>query len=200
MENHTCCHSAKPKERVGYRLKVTIGIFCAILAFSFLPFSFLGDLNTNLVSYINLVWWAVILGILIGGLVDYFVPSTFINRLLGGGNFRSIIYAVVSGFLLSACSHGILAIAIQLYKKGASTAAVVTFLLASPWANLPVTLLLFSFFGWQALLFIGAAMVIAVITGVTFLFLEQNGLVEASLNFEEVSKDNWQKVAMKKRI
>ena len=49
---------------------------------------------------------------------------------------------------MSACSHGILAIAIQLYKKGASPAAVVAFLLAAPWANLTMTLILISFFVW----------------------------------------------------
>ena len=48
---------------------------------------------------------------------------------------------------MSACSHGILAISMQLYKKGASIPSVITFLLASPWANFPVTILLFGFFG-----------------------------------------------------
>jgi uncharacterized membrane protein YraQ (UPF0718 family) len=48
---------------------------------------------------------------------------------------------------MSVCNHGILAIAMQLHKKGASTPAVIAFLLASPWANFPLTLMLIGFFG-----------------------------------------------------
>ncbi|UCB59392.1 MAG: hypothetical protein JSV67_03615 [Thermoplasmatales archaeon] len=33
---------------------------------------------------------------------------------------------------MSACSHGILTIAIEFYKKGVNTSSVVAFLLASP--------------------------------------------------------------------
>jgi uncharacterized membrane protein YraQ (UPF0718 family) len=68
----------------------------------------------------------------------------------------------------------------QLYKKGASIPAVITFLLATPWANLPVTILLFGFFGWKAFLFILAAMIIALITGGVFMGLEKAGLIEKS--------------------
>ncbi|MEK7330417.1 MAG: permease, partial [Candidatus Eisenbacteria bacterium] len=45
------------------------------------------------------------------------------------------------GFLASTCSHGCLALTIELYRKGASTPAVVSFLLASPWASMSLTLL-----------------------------------------------------------
>ena len=79
---------------------------------------------------------------------------------------------------MSACSHGILAIAIELYKKGASTSSVVAFLLASPWANLPITFLLFGFFGLKAGLIIVSAIIIAFITGIIFQLLEKKGLVE----------------------
>jgi len=82
---------------------------------------------------------------------------------------------------MSVCSHGILALAIQLYKKGASTSSVVAFLLASPWANLPITLLLISFFGLiKALYIMGAAIVIAVITGLLFQVLEKTRIVEVN--------------------
>jgi uncharacterized membrane protein YraQ (UPF0718 family) len=89
---------------------------------------------------------------------------------------------VLAGFLMSACSHGILALAIQLYKKGASTPAVVSFLLASPWANLPITILMFGFFGIKAFLIIISAVVIALITGFIFILLESRKMVESNPN------------------
>jgi uncharacterized membrane protein YraQ (UPF0718 family) len=79
---------------------------------------------------------------------------------------------------MSACSHGILAIAIALYKKGANTSSVIAFLLASPWANLPITILFFGFFGLKAFVIVISAIVIAIITGLIYQVLERKGKVE----------------------
>jgi uncharacterized membrane protein YraQ (UPF0718 family) len=54
--------------------------------------------------------------------------------------------ALFLGTALSTCCHGILAISIQLYKKGASIPAIITLLMAAPWANFPMTILLVIFF------------------------------------------------------
>ena len=190
MEHH-CCHEPADTVSVDKKLKISalaLGIFILL---SFAPLSWLEPLNESLLSYLGLIWWAVALGLLLGGLIDHFVPGDFINRMLGGRSILSLFRAVLAGFLLSACSHGILAIAMQLYQKGARIAATMTFLLASPWANLPVTVLLFSFFGWQALLFVGAAMLVALVTGMIFLVLERMGLIEGSRELVLESSTEW---------
>lgn len=129
-------------------------------------------------EYLIIVWWALLLGLVFGGCIDYFVPKEYVSKHLGRNHAQSIVKAVVFGFLMSSCSHGILAIAMELYKKGASTASIVAFLLASPWANMAITILLFGFFGWKAFLFVGFAIVIALITGFIYEFLDNKGLVE----------------------
>ena len=129
-------------------------------------------------EYLLLIWWAVLLGFLVGGLIDVFIPRTYIKKYLSRHRKRTIVYSIVFGFLMSACSHGILAIAIELYKKGASTSSVVAFLLASPWANLPITFLLFGFFGINALFIIFSALFIALTTGLIYQLLERRGMVE----------------------
>ena len=129
-------------------------------------------------DYFFLIWWAILIGFLIGGIIDYFVPREYIEKYLSRHRKRTIIYSVIFGFFMSACSHGILAIAIELYKKGASTSSVVAFLLASPWANLPITVLLFGFFGWKAALIVVSAVVIAIITGLIYQALERRNMVE----------------------
>ena len=63
--------------------------------------------------------------------------------------------------------------------------------MASPWANLPVTILLFGFFGVQALLFIGAAMVIALITGAVFTILDKFNLIEQSKKSAKQEAYQW---------
>jgi len=87
---------------------------------------------------------------------------------------------------MSACSHGILALSMQIHKKGASNPAVVSFLLASPWANFTVTVMLVGFFGLKGLFIIIAAIIVAINTGFIFMFLEKKGLIEKNKNIVEV--------------
>jgi uncharacterized protein len=140
------------------------------------------------IDYFKLIWWAILLGVFIGGIIDFMVPNVYISKFLSKREKKTIFYSVIFGFLMSACSHGILAIAIELYKKGASIPAVIAFLLASPWANLPITILLFSFFGLKALLMVLSAIVIAIITGLIYQVLEKNKKIENSKHIAKVDE------------
>jgi len=172
------CHGEAPASppRPGRKLKISLAVLAVVWGVSLLPA--LASLNTALESYFGMIWWAVLLGLLLGGLLDWFVPDGLVRRWLGGDSLGALLRAVLAGFLMSACSHGMLAIAIALYRKGAGVPSVVTFLLAAPWANFPVTVLLFSYFGWQALLIVGAAMGIALLTGLAFSLLDRLGWIE----------------------
>ncbi|MBD3260021.1 hypothetical protein GF371_05350, partial [Candidatus Woesearchaeota archaeon] len=188
----TCGPAKCRKIRINKKLLIIGSIFIVVLVASFHPF--FSSLNQSLISYLKLIWWAILLGLVIGGLIDYFVPEGFISKYLGQKKKSSLFYAVIAGFLMSACSHGILAIAIELYKKGAGIPAVITFLLASPWANLVVTVLLIGFFGWKALLFIAAAMLIALITGFVYMGLEKLGWIEQSKKIRFKQKYEWKNI------
>ncbi|MBN2317395.1 MAG: permease [Sedimentisphaerales bacterium] len=89
---------------------------------------------------------------------------------------------------MSACSHGILAISIQLHKKGASPASVVSFLLASPWANMTLTIMLIGFFGAKALFILLSAIIIAIVTGLIFQILESKKLIEENPNMTAIDE------------
>lgn len=172
----SCAVSGKKpwyKERLYIITLFTIALL--ILSYS-IPVLF--PFFTAFIDYLKLIWWAVLLGFIIGGIIDYFIPRQYIEKYLSRHRKRTIVYSIIFGFLMSACSHGILAIAIALYKKGANTSSVIAFLLASPWANLPITILLFGFFGYKALFIIIAALVIALITGLIYLELEKRTLIE----------------------
>ncbi len=177
---------------VGRKLKIVGGLFLAVLLLSFIPP--LAALNDSLLAYLGIVWWAVLLGLALGGIINYFVPDGFIVHYLGQHRKLTLLYAVIAGFLMSACSHGILAIAMQLYKKGASVPAVITFLLASPWANLPITILLFGFFGWQAIYIVVGAMLIALLTGIVFMGLDRLGWIEGPSSLADAGDLTWDRV------
>lgn len=172
-----CCHPQK-KGSILWNRNVLVFAAVGFLAALACCIPSLETFRSSVLSYFKAIWWAVLLGFLLGGLLDHTVPQEYVSHLLSKRKKRSILVATILGFLMSACSHGILALAIELHKKGASTPVVVTFLLASPWANMPVTLMLLGFFGLKALYIILGALLIAFTTGVTFQFLESKGLIE----------------------
>jgi uncharacterized membrane protein YraQ (UPF0718 family)/YHS domain-containing protein len=159
-----------------------------LVAFSYyLPL--LEPFRKAFLMYLKTVWWAVLLGLFLGGAIDHYIPREYISKILARKTAGTIFNAVFLGFLMSACSHGILALSIQLHKKGASNPAVVSFLLASPWANLAITMMLLAFFGLKGLFIMLAAIIVAINTGLIFMFLEKRGLIEKNSNIVEVSKD-----------
>ena len=129
------------------------------------------------------------LGLLLGWLIEHYIPTEVISRWLTGRHRRMIFASAGLGFLASSCSHGCLALSMELYRKGASVPAVITFLLASPWASLSLTLLILSLMGWNGLAVVLMALVVAVSTGFIFQWLEGNGLIGPNPHTVEVSAD-----------
>ena len=197
MTGYEHCHGNRSASQpaippLGKKLRFVGLLFIGVLLLSFT--APLQALNESLIAYLQVVWWAVLLGLVLGGVIDYFIPDGFVVRFLGQRRKLVLLYAVVAGFLMSACSHGILAIAIQLYKKGASVPAVITFLLASPWANLPMTVLMFGFFGFKALFIILGAMTIALCTGLIFMLLDRLGWIESASATASAADLSWDRI------
>ena len=140
-------------------------------------------------DYLNKIWWAILLGFIFGGAIDYYIPRAYISKYLASTRKRTILSAVGLGFLMSACSHGIIALTMELHKKGASGPAAVSFLLASPWANFPMTLMLIGFFGWKGFVIIISALVVAIITGFVFQILDRKNMIEKNKNTVDVGPD-----------
>jgi len=178
----------QPKVR-WYKNKTVIVTFILSL---FVIFSYIAPIlepfRQSLVMYFRRIWWAILLGLFFGGVIDYFIPREYVSHILAKPKKQTIFYSVILGFFMSACSHGILALSIELHKKGASNPAVIAFLLASPWANLPLTIMLIGFFGIKALYIIACALVIAIVTGFIYQFLESRHLIESNKNVKESEK------------
>jgi len=179
------CSVAKKQPIFKNRLLiVSSAVLILLLVSLFLPF--LEPFRRAFLDYLKKIWWAVALGLILGGIIDYYIPREYISGVLARRKPATIFNAVFLGFLMSACSHGILALSMQIHKKGASNPAVVSFLLASPWANFTVTVMLVGFFGLKGLFIIIAAIIVAINTGFIFMFLEKKGLIEKNKNIVEV--------------
>jgi len=185
LNEQAVCYPQVKKPFFKNKLFIVSAITSALILASFF-ISFLVPFRNSFLMYLKTIWWAVLLGLLLGGLIDYYIPREYISKILAHRAPLTIFNAVFLGFLMSACSHGILALSIQLHKKGASNPAVVSFLLASPWANFTITVMLIGFFGLKGLFIILAAMVVAINTGFIFRFLERKGLIEKNKNTVDV--------------
>jgi uncharacterized membrane protein YraQ (UPF0718 family) len=186
-QDHTCCKQAKIP-LLKNKLFVIASLTILLIFVSFF-IHFLQPFRVAFLAYLEKIWWAVILGLFLGGVIDYYVPREYISKILSQKRPSTIFNAVFLGFLMSACSHGILAISMQIHKKGASNPAVVSFLLASPWANLTITIMLVGFFGLKGFFIIVAAIIVAINTGFIFMFLEKKGLIEKNNNIVEVPEE-----------
>ena len=171
-----CCHEPRESHKHGSeKLRLSMSVFAALILtvsiFVSYAFPMLETFRVSVFMYLKYIWWAILLGFFLGGLLERYVPREYISFILARKKKRTILSSVFLGFLMSACSHGILALSMELHKKGASTPVVVSFLLASPWANLPITLMLIGFFGFKAFYIILGALGVAFVTGVVFQFL-----------------------------
>jgi hypothetical protein len=182
--------SAQPSERAPIYRNKTFAVSSILIAAALsYVFPLLSPFRESLLAYVKMVWWAILLGLLLGGAIDHYVPREYISHILARPKRRTIFYSVIIGFLMSACSHGILALSIQLYKKGASSASVVAFLLASPWANMTLTIMLIGFFGLKAVFIVLSAIVIAIITGFIFQLLQAKNIIEENPNAATTEDD-----------
>lgn len=173
-----CCES-KP----WYLKKAWWGVGASLLAGGIsLGIPALEPFSQAFWGYAKIIVGPVVLGLLLGGVIDRYVPKEYISKILARPKKRTVLYATGLGLLASACSHGILALSMELHKKGASGPAVVSFLLASPWANLPVTLLLIGLFGGKGFLIIMGALAVAITTGFIFQLLDRKGWIERNKN------------------
>lgn len=185
MSNACCAPKSKPFYS-NTLFKVAVVGLLTIFTSAF--FSETVHVYHYFLKMLTLVWWAMGLGFIIGGLIDYLIPKRYVEKVLSQPNKRTLVYAVLLGTLLSTCCHGILAISMQLYKKGASVPAIITLLMAAPWANFPMTILMVVFFGYKGLLIIFSSILIALIVGFIFQQLQRVSLLDKSIPVDSVKE------------
>ena len=145
----------------------------------------------------NVMFLGIILGIIFVGVLGK-IPREYITSVLGKPHSKMGVFrAALAGLALDLCSHGILMVGMQLYKKGASLGQVMSFLIASPWNSLSLTVILISLIGIKwTLAFIFLSWVIAIISGFIFDALEKKKILPMNPNQAEIREDFhfWQNI------
>jgi uncharacterized protein len=95
------------------------------------------------------VWWALVFGFAISGVVQAWVPKERIEATMAGGGAGPIAWATGLGAASSSCSYAAIAIAKSLFQKGASAASALAFQFASTNLVWELGLVLWVLLGWQ---------------------------------------------------
>lgn len=142
------------------------------------------------VTYFNAVWKAVILGLLLGSLVQVLIPSNWVKTLLGSSKFSSTALAGVSALPGMMCTCCAAPVTVGLRKTSASTGAALAFFLANPVLN-PATIIFMGFvLSWKFAMFrivMGLILVLGIATLANKLVGQEVG--EEILTTEEQKSD-----------
>jgi uncharacterized membrane protein YraQ (UPF0718 family)/YHS domain-containing protein len=95
------------------------------------------------------VWWALVIGFAVSGIVQAWIPRAHIERSLSGRGPRPVGLATGLGAASSSCSYAAIAIAKSLFQKGASAATALAFQFASTNLVWELGLVLWVLIGWQ---------------------------------------------------
>jgi uncharacterized membrane protein YraQ (UPF0718 family)/YHS domain-containing protein len=111
------------------------------------------------------VWWALVLGFALSGIVQAWVPRAALERSLGGRGPRQVGLATALGAASSSCSYAAIAIAKSLFEKGASLASAMAFQFASTNLVFELGLVLWLLIGWEftAAEFVGGLVLIGLL-------------------------------------
>lgn len=192
-EGPSCCGSNNSKKKFDWLLwgsaaVCLISIVIYLSGISLEPKADTYFMNTTML--LQKMWWGLALGILFVGFLSQ-IPREFVMKILGDKRgLGGILRATLAGLLLDLCSHGILLVGTKLYERGASTAQMMAFLIASPWNSFSLTLILWALVGLKwTLAFIIFSAVIAIVTGLLFDLLETKGVIPSNSNRHDLPSD-----------
>ena len=108
------------------------------------------------------VWWALVLGFLLSGVVQAWVPRSRMEKALGGRDAKSVALASGLGAASSSCSYAAVAIAKTIFQKGASLVSAMVFQFASTNLVFEIGIVMWLFLGWEFTLaeFVGGLILI----------------------------------------
>ncbi len=119
------------------------------------------------------VWWALVLGFAISGVVQAWVPRERIEASLSGRGPKPVALATGLGAASSSCSYAAIAIAKSLLQKGASATTALAFQFASTNLVWELGLVLWVLLGWQFTLaeYVGGIVLIVLMSALLRFFV-----------------------------
>jgi uncharacterized protein len=121
------------------------------------------------------VWWALVLGFALSGIVQAWVTRGQMERLLGGRHLGATLRATGLGAASSSCSYAAIAIAKSAFQKGAGLPAAIAFMFASTNLVFELGIVIWIFLGpeFTAAEFLGGVALILLMWAVVRVFVSE---------------------------
>lgn len=174
----SCCSD---KNKIDYLFY--IGVFLVsihfILAYFSISFMQFERLSEVIEKFLILFIPGVIAGIIVSAVIEI-LHESLVFKVCGKPNtVKGVIKASFAGILFDVCNHGVLVIANKLHKKGLAVSQVIAFLVSTPWNSFTTVFVMVSLIGvTYAMLFVVLSFVIAIVTGLIFLYFERKGIID----------------------
>jgi uncharacterized protein len=135
-----------------------------------------GDGLSNAFQMAWEVWWALILGFALSGMVQAWVTRGQMESLLGGRGIGATLRATGLGAASSSCSYAAIAIAKSTFQKGAGLPAALAFMFASTNLVFELGIVLWIFLGpaFTAAEFVGGFVLILAMWAAVRLFVSRD--------------------------
>src|SRR5438105_11394920 len=138
--------------------------------------SVLNAIGDGLWNAVQMAWevaWALVLGFLLSGIVQAWIPRSRMERALGGRGVPELLLSTGLGAASSSCSYAAIAIAKSMFQKGASFASAMAFQFASTNLVFEIGIVMWIFLGWRFTLaeFVGGIFLIALMWAGVRLFV-----------------------------
>jgi hypothetical protein len=147
------------------------------------------------------VWWALILGFALSGIVQAWVTHGQMERLLGGRGLGATLKATGLGAASSSCSYAAIAIAKSTFQKGAGLPAAVAFMFASTNLVFELGIVIWIFLGpeFTAAEFVGGLLLIVLMWVAVRLFISNREEEEAREHAREAQAGHQHAMASDRR-
>jgi len=121
-------------------LIIEAAFLCFVLGFLLLGHlhgfhEIVGDLSISFVAIMVEAMPFMLLGSMVGGLIEAFIPQEFVSRSLAGRRYSVLFIAAGLGVLFPVCECAIVPIVRRLLYKGVPLSAAIAFLLGGPIVN-----------------------------------------------------------------
>ncbi|MBZ9786820.1 permease [Psychroflexus sp. CAK57W] len=164
-------------------------------------FSLWGESAKTAVGFFWKAGWAFVLGYIISGAIQAFVPKKKLTRHMGESDVKSVSLSTLFGTISSSCSFAALAAARSLFLKGAHFVSTIAFMFASTNLVIELGILIFIFLGWEFVLaeIIGGLLLIA-ISSIIIKFTYPKKWIKAAREKVEEESDEEEDFDWKQRI
>lgn len=180
-----CSIAKSNKVALSYYLQVGFLVLGLFFAFSSNKSDIFSNFSIIFISIILEAFPFMLLGALLGGLIEVFVSRDSLINLLPKNKKLSIIFAGLLGVIFPVCECAIVPVVKRLLNKGMPLGSAVTFLLGGPIVNPLVftsTLVAYSFSWPIAILRVLSGFMVAVVVGLLIdrLFKDKTALINNS--------------------